>query len=117
VQTILKKIVKFYEKLSCYIKSLKLSNGQFLIHSTIKNTRFLGIMIAIKNVIDIFRKYVEDLKLLNFVSCYKLNQNHLELFFCNILNYFSITSCGGYNNNPTCRQFITAYKQILIQIK
>jgi len=81
VQTILKKIVKFYEKLSCYIKSLKLSNGQFLIHSTIKNTRFLGIMIAIKNVIDIFRKYVEDLKLLNFVSCYKLNQNHLELFF------------------------------------
>jgi hypothetical protein len=39
---------------------------------------------------------------------YKLSQDHTELFFG------TIGSHGGHNDNPTCRQFTTAYKKILI---
>jgi len=44
---------------------------------------------------------------------YKLSQDHSEIFFG------SIRSQGGYNNNPTARQFKSAYKKILVnaQIK
>jgi len=40
-----------------------------------------------------------------------MSQDHLELFFG------TIRSCGGYNNNSTSRQFISAYKKILIHAK
>ena len=42
---------------------------------------------------------------------YKLSHDHLELFFCNI------RAQGGANNNPTARQFISAYKKILIHVQ
>lgn len=44
---------------------------------------------------------------------YKLSQDHLEIFFG------SIRAHGGYNNNPTARQFRSACKKILVnaQIK
>jgi len=45
---------------------------------------------------------------LKFLPVYKCSQDHIELFFG------SIRSHEGYNNNPTCRQFIAAYKRLLI---
>lgn len=39
---------------------------------------------------------------------YKLNQDHIELFFS------SVRSRLGYNNNPTVRQFLAAFRQLLI---
>lgn len=48
---------------------------------------------------------------LMFLPVYKCSQDHLELVFG------SIRSHGGYNNNPTCRQFIAAYKKLLIHSK
>lgn len=39
---------------------------------------------------------------------YKCSQDHLELYFC------SVRSQGGYNNNPSCRQFTSAYKKLVI---
>lgn len=38
----------------------------------------------------------------------KLSQDHLELFFG------SIRAKGGFNNNPTARQFQAAYKRLLV---
>lgn len=42
---------------------------------------------------------------------YKISQDNLELFFC------SIRSHGGFNNNPTVRQFQSAYKKILVHVE
>jgi len=40
---------------------------------------------------------------------YKISQDHLELFFG------SVRAMGGYNNNPSSRQFQSAYKKLVIQ--
>lgn len=45
----------------------------------------------------------------SFIPTYKLSKDHLELF------YSSIRSQGGYNNNPTARQFKSAHKKFLVQ--
>lgn len=39
---------------------------------------------------------------------YKLSQDHLETLFS------ALRSRGGYNNNPTAKQFIAAYKRVLV---
>lgn len=43
------------------------------------------------------------------IKIYKLSQGHLELFFG------SIRSHGGYKNNPTVRQFRSAYRKLVIR--
>lgn len=48
-------------------------------------------------------------ELLQFIPVYKLNQDHLELFFG------SISSLGGHNDNLSCLWFRTAYKKFLIR--
>ena len=40
---------------------------------------------------------------------YKMSHDHLELFFS------AVRACGGRNNNPTTRQFVAAYKQLLMR--
>lgn len=40
-----------------------------------------------------------------------MSQDHLELFFG------AIRSKGGFNNNPTARQFQAAYKHLLVQVQ
>jgi hypothetical protein len=52
---------------------------------------------------------VEEKKMLLYVPAYKVSLDHLELFFS------SIRSAGGWNNNPTARQFTAAYKKLLIR--
>lgn len=47
--------------------------------------------------------------MLKYLLTYKLSQDHLKLFFG------AIRSRGGFNNNPTSRQFEAAYKRLLIQ--
>ena len=40
---------------------------------------------------------------------YKFSQDHLELWFG------AIRMCRGSNNNPTARQFVAAYKRLLLR--
>lgn len=75
----IKNVEKFYEDIYSYIKTLKLIDNTLLTNSE-KSTGFVGILIALKSVINIFKRYVQDLKLLSFIPCYKLNQDHLEFF-------------------------------------
>lgn len=49
-------------------------------------------------------------KKLTFLLTYKLSQDHLEMFFA------CIRRCDGFNNNPTARQFKSAYKKLLTHI-
>lgn len=53
--------------------------------------------------------YVQSIHLLQFIPTYKINQDHLELFFG------SIRSLGGHNDNPSCLYFRSAYKKLLIR--
>ena len=47
--------------------------------------------------------------ILKYLLTYKMSQDHLELFFS------AVRACGGWNNNPTTRQFVVAYKQLLMR--
>lgn len=47
-------------------------------------------------------------KKLKYILTHKLSQDHLELFFG------AIRGKGGFNNNPTARQFEAAYKRLLV---
>lgn len=40
---------------------------------------------------------------------YKCSQDHLELFFC------AIRGCSGWCPNPTCAQFVSAYRRLLVR--
>lgn len=69
-------------------------------------TGFIGFIIAAVSFKNIYNEYVLTGKL-DYISTYKYSQDHLELFFS------IIRSRLGYNNNPTARQFIKSYQQIL----
>jgi len=47
---------------------------------------------------------------ITFLLTYKLSQDHIETLFS------AVRSKGGYNDNPTCRQFQAAYKRLLVHI-
>lgn len=49
--------------------------------------------------------------LIDYICFYKLSQDHIELFFG------TIRSHGGHNDNPTARQFRSAYRKLLINAK
>ena len=45
---------------------------------------------------------------MNFLCTYKFSQDHLELFFG------KVRRLGGCNNNPTARQFVSAYRKLVV---
>jgi len=62
-------------------------------------------LVSMKNLLCMYKTFVQEKDNMLFIPVYKMSQDHLELFFG------TIRSCGGYNNNPTCRQFISAYNE------
>ena len=75
-----------------------------------RKTGFIGFLVAIKSIEGIFCEWVEpENSPLRYLLTYKLSQDHLELFFG------AIRCCGGFNNNPTSRQFTAAYKRLLLR--
>lgn len=83
--------------------------GQSILASG-RKTGFLGFLICIESLKGLYEKYVKTDNL-KFISTYKLSQDHLEFFFS------SIRSRGGYNNNPTARQFESTYKKLLVHVE
>lgn len=90
-----------------YLSSLKTFNGERLIQSS-RKTGFLGLMISLKSVQNLFNELVISDNILQFLLTYKLSQDHLEMFFS------AVRSRGGFNNNPTAFQFESAYKRLLV---
>jgi len=80
---------------------------------TNRKTAFLGFLMAIQSVTALFTDIVigspDQLPRLKYLLTYKLSQDHLELFFGCVRSHL------GCNNNPTCRQFVAAYKRLLVQ--
>ena len=90
-----------------YISTLKLNKKPVL--NTPRKTGFLGILVDITSFQLLFRKYLLEKKLLDYIISYKLSQDHLEMYFC------AVRSAGGFNNNPTARQFESIFKRLLIR--
>lgn len=106
-QANIESIREFYYTFSIYVNNLKLLNNNVHVLKSPRHTGFLGLLMCINSLLGIYDDYIKNNKL-KFLPTYKLSQDHLELFFG------SIRSHGGYNNNPTSRQFAAAYKKILI---
>lgn len=96
----------FIEKFITYIKGLEFSDGKKIINSN-KNTGFVGMIMSLKNAVEMFNDLRSKEKL-NYLLTYKISQDHIETTFS------AIRSRLGYNNNPTCKQFQAAYKRILV---
>lgn len=92
-----------------YIASLTDQIGGTPLLHTNRKTGFLGFIISAHSMIGIF----DDISRLQtterpFLMTYKGSQDHIELLFS------VIRSKGGFNNNPTARQFKAAYKRLLV---
>lgn len=90
-----------------YIKNLQINNVNIL--NTKKKISFYGFIIDLNNVILLTKDLLEE-KQLSLLLTYKLSQDHLEMFFS------CIRRCGGFNNNPSAKQFKSAYKKLLTHI-
>lgn len=97
----------FLNKMVEYILGLKVARVPAL--NCPRKTGFLGFLICIESLKNMYQIYVKEKKILKFMLTYKLSQDHLELFFG------AIRSKGGHNNNPTARHFEAAYKRLIVR--
>lgn len=65
-------------------------------------------MLGIKSFKSIYENYVKTGKI-KYLLGFKFSQDHLETLFS------VIRSKGGFNNNPNCSQFKSAFKRILMR--
>lgn len=99
-----------YLDMACdYISNLKLENG-VLITNSLRKTGFLGFLGCAKALKYLYSSLIQG-KMIIYLPFYKLSQDHLELLFGNIRAH------GGSNNNPTARQFVAAYKKLLVHVE
>lgn len=96
----------FIEDFCHYVNNLRDVNGRKLIHC-VRNRGFLGFITALRNTVELY-KHLNNTYNLEYLLTYKLCQDHLENLFS------SIRSCGGFNNNPSCTQFQTVYKKLIV---
>lgn len=91
---------------------LGLTYGERSILLSGRKTGFLGFLINIESITELYETYIKtNNPKLNFLSTYKLSQDHLEIFFS------AIRSRGGHNNNPTAKQFENSYKRLLVHVE
>ena len=101
--------VKALQEAEQFFMNLKDTTGKFL-HKGQRKTGFIGFSLSIKAFLQLHKDLVLGTDApLRYLLGYKLSQDHLELFFS------AVRTRGGNNNNPTVRQFKTAYKRLLMR--
>lgn len=100
------KYQEFMNLFSEYLQQLKFLDGTLIITSK-RKTGFRGLLMGLYSSLELF-ELLQAKGHMNFLITYKLSQDHLETFFS------AIRGKGGYNNNPTSRQFQAAYKRLLV---
>ncbi|KAF4527952.1 hypothetical protein B566_EDAN014125 [Ephemera danica] len=102
----------FFQNAMDYIYGLKIMKNEQLIplYKSPCRTGFIGLYTGLFSVRDMYDRLCsgEDPKL-KYLLTYKFSQDHLELFFG------AIRARGGWNNNPTCQGFTSAFKRLLIR--
>jgi len=104
--------IKLFTNHFCtYIKGLQIleSDNNFIpVLESKRKTGFIGFIVSLNSLMTLYSTLIESNKL-SYIKAYKLSQDHLDLFFC------SIRSHGVFNNNPTVRQFRSAYRKLVIR--
>lgn len=72
---------------------------------------FKGLLVCIESLKHLFITVIEGTKELNYISTYRLSQDHIELFFG------SIRMNGGHNDNPNALQFKGCYRKLLCRME
>lgn len=104
-----KKYVDFLKEAKTYIMSLKQPNTYTCLLESNRKTGFLGFIVCIDSLIGLYDTIVSSQQYgITFLLTYKFSKDHLELFFA------KLRRLGGCNNNPTARQFKSAYKKLLV---
>jgi len=96
----------FVDEAKSYLQAIKLSSGD-QVCNTNRKTGVIGLITALTSFCTLFDTLVVGGPL-KYILGYKFSQDHIELFFC------AIRGQGGWNNNPTARQFKAAYKRLLM---
>ncbi|XP_031639384.1 uncharacterized protein LOC116351424 [Contarinia nasturtii] len=103
----------FLEEAKEYILSLKKrgKNSHRLtpLWKSKSKTGFLGYVMNIIGLKNIYNEFVVEKHWMPFVATYRVSQDHLEMFFG------ATRSMNGHNDNPTVQQFSSAYKKLLHQ--
>jgi len=99
----------FLEEAKQYL--LKLTDDKGLpMYTTKRRTAFVGLLCTTDFIVAVYNDLVAAANApLKYLLTYKVSQDHLELFFGAVR-----ASCGS-NNNPTVRQFVAAYKWLLMR--
>lgn len=98
-------ILPFLDKSANYIKSLRLKKNSIL--KSQRKTGYLGFLINIHNLKEIYAEYVATFAL-PYVPTYQLGQDPLECFFSRL------RSQRGADDNMTVEQFKSAYRKVVV---
>lgn len=94
---------KYIDESIDYMEKLKLSaNGK-----SILKTKYLGFSICLTNFRNFYLEYVERAAMIPYVMTFRFSQDHLELLFASIRQMF------GCNDNPSAKQFESAWRRLL----
>lgn len=99
-------IKDFFLSAEIYLRNLTDLQGRKLVSSP-RKTSFLGFIMNIHSFSHLFETLVKQNRL-KYLLTYKCSQDHLELFFC------ALRGRLGGNNNPSAREFMHAYKRLLL---
>lgn len=102
-----KEVFEYLEYVRTYIINLKLEDKSFVVNSR-RKTGFIGFFIGINSLIELYKLQVVEEQNLLFIPMNKFSQDHLEMYFS------KVRAMGGFNNNPTIAQFISAFKTLLL---
>lgn len=95
-----------FSEASSYIRGLQKSDGRPLIYSKLK-TGFIGFLSGISAMKDLYEETVVCGPM-SFILTYKFSQDHLEMFFGTVRSHL------GANNNPSCKEFISIIKRLMV---
>lgn len=99
---------RFFDEAIEYFQNLRLTmNGRKIINTRSK-TAFVGFIMDLKNFRLFYIDYVQS-GILSSVPTFRFSQDHLELLFACIRSMF------GCNDNPSPRQFESAWRKLLGQ--
>lgn len=74
-----------------------------------RKTGFFGFIVTMNSSLALAEELLDE-KVVEYFLTYKLSQDHLETFFS------VIRRMGGYNNNPSCKEFKSAYKKVVTHV-
>lgn len=102
---------EYFDEAKNYISGLKVENdnGKLvkIVNSRVR-TGFIGFIINMRSLQNIFEQYVVQKKQIERIPTYYFCQDPLEIFFG------KERSLNGYNDNPTMQQFTAAYRKLLL---